>query len=180
MKKSVPETSRYRQLEHLERLIQGFLCLHQNTLKSLRKFVFFSELASLLKSELKRKFDIIIHAAAVSDYQLKNPSRKKISSNQREMILRLVPTPKLITSIKKHAPKSFLVGFKLESSDAKTFLKNQAEKLIRTAGCDLVVANSFNNGYHGYIINKNSTLVTKAFSRKDIAQKLLRRIKEQL
>ena len=51
--------------------------LKSKTIKIL-KFVFFDEFTGLIKKELKKKVDICIHAAAVSDYKLKKPGRKKI------------------------------------------------------------------------------------------------------
>ena len=46
------------------------------------KYRFFDELASVLKKELLKKYDIIIHAAAVSDFKVKGPSKRKISSDK--------------------------------------------------------------------------------------------------
>src|ERR1041385_7988360 len=79
------------------------------------KFSFFEELTELLNEELKKRYDVVIHAAAVSDFRLPKKFSGKISSEKRRLNLNLVRAPKLINRIKKIAPKTFLVGFKLES-----------------------------------------------------------------
>src|SRR5208283_4531225 len=63
------------------------------------KYRFFDQLAKLLKTELRKKYDIIIHAAAVSDFKLQGPYKGKVTSD-RALTLRLVATPKLIKTIK--------------------------------------------------------------------------------
>ena len=52
------------------------------------KYRFFDELANVLKKELLKKYDIIIHAAAVSDFKVVGASGKKIASD-RNVTLRL-------------------------------------------------------------------------------------------
>src|SRR3989338_2564724 len=50
-------------------------------------FTFFDELKNLLNRVLKKNYDVIIHAAAVSDYRLKTPFKKKISSSLKNLNL---------------------------------------------------------------------------------------------
>ena len=71
------------------------------------KYKFFDELMGLLKKELKKKFAIVIHAAAVSDYRLRRVYKSKISSSLKRLDLQLVPTPKMIDMIKKFLPNLF-------------------------------------------------------------------------
>src|SRR5665213_1817515 len=71
------------------------------------KYRFFDELARILKVELLKKYDIIVHAAAVSDFKVVGTSKSKIASD-RAMTLKLVTTPKLIKDIKRLSPESFL------------------------------------------------------------------------
>lgn len=143
-------------------------------------FRYFDELARLLKKLLTQaRYDIVIHAAAVSDYALKKTSLKKVKSGCRDLPLVLTPTPKLISKIKRIAPRIFLVGFKLETFTNRKPLLASAKKLIGEARCDLVVANTLNqNRYHGYVINKTGDVLAKASSRKKIARSLVRALKE--
>lgn len=117
-------------------------------------FKFFDELSFLLKNELKkRRYDVIIHSAAVSDYRPRERARKKIDSGRKRLNLSLKPTPKIIDSLRKAAPKSFLVGFKFEPDLTGSKLINKARILLSRAHLDLTVANSVQNGrYLAYLV----------------------------
>ena len=54
------------------------------------KFLFYDELFEILGNELKRDYQIVIHAAAVSDYQPKNTYGSKISSQFSHIELNLI------------------------------------------------------------------------------------------
>jgi len=145
-----------------------------------RKFIYFEELAGLLKTELKKQYAAVIHAAAVSDFAPAKKFAAKIPSDNGGLNLRLKPTPKLIRQIKKTAPKTFLVGFKLESSSKKTILRTHAAKLIRAAGCDLIVANSLKSGYRAYLIDKNAAILAAADSKTKAASQLVNILKGRI
>jgi len=164
-------------------LLQGpvthpFLCPRLKIIS----FEYFDELAKLLTHELKKNhYDIVIHAAAVSDYQLKKASPIKMSSHLKSLHLDLTPTQKLISKIKKISPKSFLVGFKLETKTNKRNLLKKAQQLLKDAHCNLVIANILNKkSYKAYIVNKKGSMIAKANSRKEIALKLTKTLKGQL
>jgi phosphopantothenate-cysteine ligase len=62
---------------------------------------------------------IIYACAAVSDYYIPNDQliEHKISSGQNELIISLIPVPKLLGFIKsEYAPKAFVVSFKFETN----------------------------------------------------------------
>ena len=139
------------------------------------KYRFFDELARVLKQELLKKYDIIIHAAAVSDFKVKEASRSKISSD-KTLTLNLVATPKLIKNIKRLSPESFLVGFKLESNLNPKNIYKRVESLFTLGGCDLVVANTLKQGYQGIIINAGGHILSKADNKEKIAKELVRLI----
>jgi len=137
------------------------------------KYRFFDELAAILKKELVKKYDIIIHAAAVSDFKLVKASKDKLSSDKTRT-LNLTPTPKLIKDIKRLSPESFLVGFKLESRlGAKNIFKS-VKTLFTQAGCDLVVANTLKNCYKGYIVNADGDILGKVTDKKRLALNLVK------
>ena len=139
----------------------------------IKKFTFFDEFTKLFKNELQKKYDVVIHAAAISDFKPEKKCQTKISSDKR-LRLTLIPTKKLITTIKRLAPKSFLVGFKLESAKSKGHLKKSAVNSIRINRCDLIVANSLTNGYNGFIFDKNGKLVGQGKSRQTISKQLIK------
>ncbi len=160
-------------------LLQGSVIKTLQTKKiRIKKFCFYEELATLLKTELTKKYDAVIHNAAVSDYQLKKPFTSKLDSNKRTLTLTLVPTEKLINKIKVLAPKTFLVGFKLEDFKNEKDVVKQAKKLITDAQCDLVIANTLKGGYKAYLLNCNAKVCNHANSREELTKNLVRALKE--
>ena len=145
-------------------------------------FRYFDELSRLLKHELKkRSYAIVIHAAAVADYALKNSFRGKISSRTKNLRLCLTPTPKLIAQIKKIDPNIFLVGFKLETDLTEKRLIQKARGLIREAKCDLVVANTLcAKAYRACIIDAQGRVLAKARTRAKTAACLIKVLKGRL
>jgi len=119
-------------------------------------FQYFDELARKIKNELRRKrYDIIIHSAAVSDYKPIRKFNYKISSKRKQLILKLVPTEKIIKTIRERAKSSFLVQFKLEITRKK--LLEKAYRSLKENESDLVVANAWEDlksGYRAFIVDK--------------------------
>ncbi len=141
---------------------------------NVRKFYFYKELALFLKEELSKKYSIIIHAAAVSDFSLKKTFRRKIDS-KKQVNLELQPTRKLINLIKKFAPKSFLVGFKFESKINVQSPFDQIRSLFSDAACDLVVLNENNSiGYKALLVSANRKISSIMDSKKKLIQELSR------
>jgi len=137
------------------------------------KYRFFDELAQALKQELVKKYDIIVHAAAVSDFKVVGAQKSKISSD-KGLTLNLSATPKLIKDIKCLSPESFLVGFKLETNLNTKNIFNTVRSLFTLSGCDLVVANTFKEGYQGYLVNADGAILAKANSKEKIAKELVK------
>jgi phosphopantothenoylcysteine synthetase/decarboxylase len=136
--------------------------------------MFFDEFAKRFKEECKKQYDIVIHAAAVADFKPAKTLKAKVSS-KKGLTLKLVPTEKLIDVVKRLAPKTFLVGFKLESS-LQTAIAD-ARKLFTDSGCDLVVANAKVKGYQGVIIDADGNTLAKANNKSGIASNLVRILK---
>lgn len=121
------------------------------------RFRFFDELKRLIARELKSlKYDAVIHSAAVSDYRPLKARKYKISSGLNNFQLKLVPTEKIIDSLKKISRQSLIVGFKFEPAVKKAALIREAAGLMKRAKLDLVVANSrWGKRYTAYIIGYN-------------------------
>jgi phosphopantothenoylcysteine decarboxylase/phosphopantothenate--cysteine ligase len=119
------------------------------------RFRFFEDLKKLVIRQLKtRKYDALIHSAAVSDYRPKASYKGKIPSGARKLSLALRPTEKIINLLKRADPSLFLVGFKFEPRLGKDALLKEARSLTRSAHLDLAVANTLNkNKYRAYILN---------------------------
>lgn len=153
------------------------------TSRSIRilKFCFFDELQRLLKQELRKNVDAVIHAAAVADYKLKVPVRHKLSSEKKTLKLEFIAAPKLIRIIKRVQPKTFLVGFKLEPVISLKAARRKTQELFRQADCDVVVANALTaRGYKGFILDKHNTILTSAADREKMSKSLVRILSERL
>ncbi|MCM8791953.1 MAG: phosphopantothenoylcysteine decarboxylase [Candidatus Omnitrophica bacterium] len=151
-------------------------CLINKKIKVIR-FKFFKDLKKLLISELKNnKYNILIHSAAVSDYQPKRVYPYKVKSNFKEWKIKLVPTEKLIDLIKKLAPSSFLIGFKFELNITESLLIKNAKSLLKRIGLNLVIANTISNkDYKAYIVDEE--VKGPYFSRVDLAKQLINILK---
>ena len=147
---------------------------------TLKKFHFFDELLTLLGQELIKDFDVVVHAAAVSDFRPAAKFHKKISS-KGPLDLRLLPTIKIINIIKKLNPKIFLVGFKLETELNQNFLKTKTRELFEKSHCDLVVANTTEKkNYRGFIVDPQGHTLSYQSTRRGLAQNLVKHIKPLL
>jgi phosphopantothenoylcysteine decarboxylase/phosphopantothenate--cysteine ligase len=158
----------------------GNFCGVQTGIKVIR-FNYFSELEWLLKKELKkRKYSLVIHAAAVADYQPQKTICRKVSSLRKNWEISLVPTKKLIKSLRDYHPDLFTVGFKFEPNTGKGGLLLKASRLLKASNLDLVVANSNKNkGYQAYIL-EHSNKYGPFFSKTKLAVYLSGLIRDRL
>lgn len=113
-------------------------------------FKSFSDLEKILKDELLTKeYDLVIHAAAVSDFSIDyllingkkvfpNSINKISSGNSVSIVLK--ENPKLISSIKKYNSKCKLVGFKLTDHASK---EERLEKVKKVFTGDELCKNEF-------------------------------------
>lgn len=117
---------------------------------------YFSGLETLIKNTNP---DVIILAAAVSDYGVDNFVDGKIRSTANDMSIKLKVLPKVISNVKKWAPNAYLVGFKLLVNSTEEELVENAKKSIQSNGCDMVVANDLrdikNNAHQVIIVKPN-------------------------
>ena len=105
------------------------------------------DMFDVTKKELKKKYDIVIMAAAVSDYTPENPSKSKIKSNKKSLVIRLKKSPKIIDYVKKYQKDVLLVGFKAETDLTKNALIKSAQKKMKESGADIIVANDIGKKY---------------------------------
>lgn len=93
----------------------------------------------------KPDMDVIVLAAAVSDYGAPQKSGK-ISSDKDELLIKLTRNEKIISLVKKLNPRIFLVGFKLMSGATPRDLIETAYRHGLKNSSNLTVANSVSNG----------------------------------
>lgn len=127
------------------------------------------EMHAAIKSELKKKFDIVIMAAAVADYVPKFQSKKKIKSSKPSMNISLKKAPKIIDQIKKYQKNLFLVGFKAETNLTKTQLIKSAEKKLKESSADMIIANDIGTSRYKKNPQKNQIIIVD--SEKNIVSK---------
>ncbi len=106
-----------------------------------------AEMRDAMQRELRKRFDIVIMAAAVSDYTVKGPSKSKIRSARKSISLRLVRAPKIIDLVREIQKDAFLVGFKAEADVSRPALERAATKKLRESGSDMIVANDVGARY---------------------------------
>jgi phosphopantothenate-cysteine ligase/phosphopantothenoylcysteine decarboxylase/phosphopantothenate--cysteine ligase len=151
----------------------------------------YDELYSLMKQEITTgNYDIVIHSAAVSDYKVegtyevrqtyqnfildKLDSSKKISSNSKELYLKLVPTEKIIDKIKTvWGFKGKVVKFKLQVGISESELVDIATKSMNDSKSDFIVANCLEWAKEkAFIIKPNSYDSFTPVSRDELPKKL--------
>ena len=105
------------------------------------------EMFDATKKELKKKFDIVIMAAAASDYTPEKISKSKIKSDKKSLTIRLKKAPKIIDQVKKSQKDALLIGFKAETNISKNALIKSAQKKIRDSNANIIIANDIGSRY---------------------------------
>lgn len=139
------------------------------------------EMSDALRKEMKQKLDIVILAAAVSDYTPEKPSKTKLDSDLLRVSLKMKRVPKMINEVKKIQRDVFLVGFKAESNVSKKELIQKAKEKIMQAYCDLVIANDIgtkrykeNSDYNNVIVVDSKTITESGWKNKEKIVKFIR------
>jgi len=135
------------------------------------------EMLDAVLAELEKGCDALISAAAVADYTL-DPKTEKIKSGQ-ELVLHLIPTQKIIKTVREAYPHLKMVGFKAETGVTDEELVTRAEKSMQNAGLDLVVANDVSRGGMGtddnrvLIIGKKRPIRIIQGNKSEIARRII-------
>ncbi len=139
------------------------------------------EMLDAVKKVMKQKFDIVILAAAVSDYIPEKPSVMKIKSDHNKILLKLKRASKIIDQIKKIQKNIFLVGFKAETNLPKEKLIIEARKRLRETGADLMIANDIgtkykkNSDYNNVILVNSKNTVQSDWKKKSEISRFIRK-----
>jgi phosphopantothenoylcysteine decarboxylase/phosphopantothenate--cysteine ligase len=92
------------------------------------------------------KSDIVIKAAAVSDYRPKEPAKQKIKKEKDEMVLFLQKNPDILKELGRRKKDQILVGFAAETEN----LKKNAEKKLSEKNLDMIVGNLVGDPLSGF------------------------------
>jgi phosphopantothenoylcysteine decarboxylase/phosphopantothenate--cysteine ligase len=97
---------------------------------------------------------IVIKAAAVADYRVRNAAEQKIKG-KRDLTLDLVPNPDILAEVAARATGAFIVGFAAETNDVVA----HARAKLEAKGVDLLVANDVSRRDIGFDAEQNEVLL---------------------
>jgi phosphopantothenoylcysteine decarboxylase/phosphopantothenate--cysteine ligase len=97
--------------------------------------------------------DVLIMAAAVSDYRVAAAAEHKLKRTGEDLVLRLVPNPDIVAGIR--GATLVKVGFAAETDD----LIANAEKKLVAKGLDLIVANDVSAPGSGFGTDTNQVVL---------------------
>lgn len=146
------------------------------------------ELLDAVLAELRRgKYDFFISAAAISDFRPAEVQEIKISSKD-ELVIKLVPNPKIIKEVRQEFPDMFIVAFKAEVQKTTEEMIEKAYQTLVSSDANLIVANDVggrpDTGFDSstnevYIIDKDRNVLHEPVqSKRQIAIKLVDRMLE--
>lgn len=124
--------------------------------------------------------NLIIKAAAVSDYCVESPEKHK-TKKQEKLSLNLVKTKDILKGLgQQKRPDQFLVGFAAESQQVEEY----AKKKLKEKNLDLIVANNILQKDAGFnvdtnrvlLIDDNGTQKLPLLSKGEVAEQLLEHI----
>jgi len=112
------------------------------------------------------KNDIIICAAAVADYSVKNPKKNKIKKADNKLQIDLEPSQDILLFAGKNKTKNqLIIGFALETDNE---IEN-AKKKLNSKNADMIILNSLNDKGAGFESNTNKiTFVLKGNKTKEL------------
>jgi len=122
--------------------------------QTVKKFSSTKDLRAQLKALSRKKTDAIFHAAAAGDFAFGQiyfekgagefvalKSSKKISTRAGNLLVELVPTPKIIAELRGWFPKTKIVGWKFEVDGTRVDALRAARRQIMDCSTDACVAN---------------------------------------
>ena len=89
-------------------------------------------------------YDVVVMAAAVSDWQSARAPRGKIKKTaEKNLRLEFTPTPDILRAVSTHATRRplLVVGFALEAEKEDAKLIANAKQKLKQKGCDWIIAN---------------------------------------
>jgi len=130
------------------------------------------------------RMDIIIKAAAVSDYRPGEMAASKLKKDKEELSLTLKKTQDILRELGQRKQKQILIGFAAETEELKT----NAEKKLKEKNCEIIVGNLVGHSHSGFgtdtnqvtfFFNDGSVESLDVMEKETVARILLDRIKER-
>lgn len=135
--------------------------------RAVETFTTTADLRQKLEALAGTPVDAMFHAAAVSDFhfgkvwlrsghgELTEIKSGKISTAHGALLAELLPTPKIIQSLRDWFPKAFIVGWKYEVDGGRADVIRAAEKQIAACVTSASVANGPAYGEGFGLVTKN-------------------------
>jgi len=129
--------------------------------------------------------DVLLMAAAVSDYRPTQAEIRKIKRGRDEMQFHLTQNPDILKQVAPLKSRQLVVGFAAETHD----IEAEARRKMREKHLDLIVANDVNRPDSGFQVDTNEvTLIPREgpsvplprLSKEEVAAKILDRVVELL
>jgi len=140
----------------------------------IKYFESIKDLKELIEKNKINIFEAIIVCAAISDYVPKK-QKGKIPSGKNDFTLELKPAPKLLPIIRKKAPKSKIIAFKVE--DKKENVKKKSMELLKKNNLDFVAGNTISAFEKGdnelIIVNKKGKSIIKKGKKENLANDII-------
>lgn len=145
-----------------------------------RSFRTYDELYDILEDLSDEPFDIIVMAAAISDYAF-DTVQGKVRSDQDTMTVTLRRTKKILGEMREwyRGFRPFIVGFKLLSDVEPSELRSAAYSQIKKCKLDLTLVNDWaelraNPGQHPcYFVTPEGGFIRQEGSKQEIAKRLV-------
>ena len=131
------------------------------------------------------KVDVVIKAAAVSDYRPKQFIPYKVKKTEDVQTVELVRNPDILAELGQRKGKRVLVGFAAETDD----LLVNAQKKVQAKHLDMIVANNVSHAGTGFRSDDNKVLILHdhgqiedlpVMSKQQLAHEILARVVERL
>jgi phosphopantothenoylcysteine decarboxylase/phosphopantothenate--cysteine ligase len=107
-------------------------------------------------TDLAKEVDVLIMAAAVSDFAPESVEESKIRrGGQEELELRLVVTGDILEAVRKSNPDLFMVGFAATFGDPVS----DAREKLESKDVDLMVGNDISLGGSGFGSDENEVVI---------------------
>lgn len=140
-----------------------------------RRLIPFTTAESLTKAlrllSSTETFDAVYHAAAVSDFRfgkiwlhndqksIQTAAKGKLSTSSGRFLAELIPTPKILPSLRSMFPEAFLVGWKYEVEGTPQTAVEKSRQQLKTCQTNLSIANgpAYGNGFA--VVDSDGSLV---------------------
>lgn len=105
--------------------------------------------------DIFHKVDMVIMAAAVSDYRPKTQATVKIKKTNEDLTLVLEKTTDILAELGKRKTGQFLIGFAAETHEVERYAFDK----LKRKNADMIVANDVSKEYAGFNKDTNEVII---------------------